>query len=135
MVLGIVRLDGPDICNLRIIWECQTELFNVVPACQECNSNKSDRLPIQAIFEMVKERNKKLLLQDDYTDDWYQKLYDSCLTTYHGNRSYFSRQNVQQWKCLNSAILVDRLRGSICFCNMGCNGYSACIFLSYSVDE
>jgi len=23
-----------------------------------------------------------------YNEDWYQKLYDSCITAYHGNRLY-----------------------------------------------
>jgi hypothetical protein len=34
----------------------------------------------------------KLGLRQDYTEDWYQKLYDSCVTAYHGNRLYFSRK-------------------------------------------
>lgn len=68
----------------------QTELFNIVPACRECNNVKSDRLPIKDVFDMGKERNKRLLLRDDYTDDWYQKLYDSCVTNYHRDKSFFS---------------------------------------------
>lgn len=67
----------------------QTELYNMVPACQDCNSSKNDRLPYQKFFELVKERNRKLVLKPDYTDDWYQKLYDNCATNYHGHRPYF----------------------------------------------
>ena len=68
----------------------QTEIFNIVPACINCNSKKSDRLPTQEIFDRVKDRNNKLRLRNDYTKDWYQKLYESCLTFYQGNRLPFS---------------------------------------------
>ena len=68
----------------------QTEIFNIVPACPDCNSRKSDRLPTQEIFDKVKQRNKQLGIKQDYTEDWYQKLYDSCVTVYHGNRLYFT---------------------------------------------
>jgi 5-methylcytosine-specific restriction endonuclease McrA len=67
----------------------QTEIFNIVPACSSCNSKKSDRLPTQEIFNNVKERNRNLTLRKDYTEDWYQKLYESCTTSYHGVRPYF----------------------------------------------
>jgi hypothetical protein len=69
---------------------CQTEVFNVVPACINCNSRKSDRLPTQEIFNRVIERNRKLTLREDYTEDWYRKLYESCMTSYQGNRLPFS---------------------------------------------
>jgi 5-methylcytosine-specific restriction endonuclease McrA len=68
----------------------QTEIFNIVPACLDCNSKKSDRLPTQEIFNKVKQRNRQLALRQDYTEDWYQKLYDSCVSAYHGNRLYFT---------------------------------------------
>jgi len=68
----------------------QTEVFNIVPACVNCNSRKSDRLPTQEIFNKVKERNRKMTLRADYTEDWYQKLYESCMASYHGARVYFS---------------------------------------------
>ena len=68
----------------------QTEIFNIVPACINCNSKKSDRLPTQEIFSNVKERNRNLILRGDYTEDWYQKLYESCVVSYHGTRPYFS---------------------------------------------
>jgi hypothetical protein len=67
----------------------QTEIFNIVPSCNNCNSRKSDILPIQEIFDKVKERNRRLTLSADYTEDWYQKLYESCIASYHGTRKYF----------------------------------------------
>ena len=67
----------------------QTEVFNIVSACINCNSRKSDRLPKQEIFNTVKERNRKMALRADYTKEWYQKLYESCITSYHGTRLYF----------------------------------------------
>lgn len=67
----------------------QTEVFNVVPACINCNSRKSDRLTAQEIFNRVIERNRKLTLREGYKD-WYQKLYESCMTSYQGNRLPFS---------------------------------------------
>ncbi len=68
----------------------RTEIFNIVPACIRCNSIKSDKLPTQQIFNGVKERNTKLTLTEDYTEDWYQKLYESCMTSYQGSRPPFS---------------------------------------------
>jgi hypothetical protein len=47
----------------------QTEIFNIIPACINCNSRKSDRLPTQEIFNRVKERNSKFTLRGDYTED------------------------------------------------------------------
>ncbi|ALI37230.1 hypothetical protein NMY3_03043 [Candidatus Nitrosocosmicus oleophilus] len=67
----------------------QTEIFNIVPACIACNSSKNDRLPIQEIFERVKNRNDRLVIRKDYNHEWYQKLYETCLTSYHGNRPLF----------------------------------------------
>ena len=67
----------------------QTEIFNIVPACAQCNSIKSDKLPTKDFFNKVKDRNKTLKLRTDYTEDWYQKLYETCITSYHGTRPYF----------------------------------------------
>lgn len=67
----------------------QTEIFNIVPACFNCNSRKSDRLPTQEIFNNVKRRNRKLVLREDYKEDWYQKLFESCVASYQGTNSYF----------------------------------------------
>ena len=73
----------------------QTEIFNIVPACNTCNSSKNDRLPTLEIFERVIERNKKLSLRKDYTGEWYRKLYDTCVTSYHGSRPFFDSLNIQ----------------------------------------
>ncbi|WP_458747545.1 HNH endonuclease [Candidatus Nitrosocosmicus sp. T] len=67
----------------------QTEIFNIVPVCNTCNSSKNDRLPTLKIFERVVEKNKKLSLRRAYTDEWYRKLYDTCVTSYHGSRPFF----------------------------------------------
>ncbi len=67
----------------------QTEIFNIVPACNTCNSSKNDRLPTPEIFNKVISRNNKLNLRKDYTDEWYRKLYDTCLESYHGSRPIF----------------------------------------------
>lgn len=68
----------------------QTEIFNIVPACVTCNSSKNDRLPTMEIFEEIKIRNNKLDLRKDYSNEWYQKLYDTCINSYHGNRTFFA---------------------------------------------
>ena len=67
----------------------QTEIFNIVPVCNTCKSSKNDRLPTLKIFEREVERNKKLSLRRDYTDEWYRKLYDTCVTSYHVSRPFF----------------------------------------------
>lgn len=71
----------------------QTEIFNIVLACNTCNSSKNDRLPTLEIFERVIERNKKLISRRDYTDEWYRKLYGACIDSYHGSRPFFHPQN------------------------------------------
>lgn len=71
----------------------QTEIFNIVPACNLCNSSKNDRLPIQDIFDKVKIRNRTLHLRKDYSEEWYQKLYDACVISYHGNRPFYRTSN------------------------------------------
>jgi HNH endonuclease len=39
-----------------------TEIFNSVPACANCNSQKLNRLPTEGIFAKVLERNKKMAM-------------------------------------------------------------------------
>lgn len=67
-----------------------TDIFNTVPACIECNSKKSNRLPKKEIFGDVLKRNKRLSDLKDYTPEWYQNLYDKCIIEYHGSRDFFS---------------------------------------------
>jgi hypothetical protein len=71
-----------------------TELFNSVLACASCNSQKLNRLPTEAIFArvLVRNRDKKLNLPNDYDQEWYQNLYRKCLVEYHGQREYFKPQ-------------------------------------------
>lgn len=76
----------------------QTEIFNIVPACNICNSSKNDRLPIQDIFDKVKIRNRTLNLRKDYSEEWYQKLYDTCVTSYHGDRPFYMTSNTNEWR-------------------------------------
>jgi hypothetical protein len=66
-----------------------TELFNLAPACARCNSKKLNRLPTKEIFDRVLERNKKLVIVNDYDPEWYQNLYRKCVIEYHRNRDYF----------------------------------------------
>ena len=64
-----------------------------------CNSSKNDRLPSADLFDKVKDRNKKLysqrLIQEDYIDDGYQKLYDACINAYHGTHLFF--KGIEIW--------------------------------------
>jgi 5-methylcytosine-specific restriction endonuclease McrA len=70
-----------------------TELFSSVPACASCNSQKLNRLPPEAIFANVLDRNKKLMsMPDGYDQEWYQNLYRKCVVEYHGKREYFKPQ-------------------------------------------
>ena len=71
----------------------QTEICNIGPACTSCNSSKNDRLPTLEVFDRVISRNKKLSLRKDYADEWYRKLYDICLESYHGSRPFFDSYN------------------------------------------
>jgi hypothetical protein len=66
-----------------------TELFNSVPACARCNSQKLNRLPTEVIFAKVLERNKKLAMSNGYDQEWYRILYRKCVEEYHGRREYF----------------------------------------------
>jgi 5-methylcytosine-specific restriction endonuclease McrA len=66
-----------------------TELFNSVLACARCNSRKLNRLPSEAIFDKVLDRNKKLTMPKGYDQGWYQNLYRKCIVEYHGKREYF----------------------------------------------
>lgn len=66
-----------------------TDIFNMVPACAECNLKKSNRLPERSIFDLVIKRNESLSLPAEYSKEWYTNLYDKCAVEYHGNRDYF----------------------------------------------
>ena len=71
-----------------------TELFNIVPACEECNGKKKKRLLSEDIFIKVLERNANSGWKlEGYTREWYQNLYGKCVVEYHGKREYFTSNN------------------------------------------
>jgi len=63
-----------------------TQSFNIVAACKECNSSKSDNLPNHNYLEKILQRNQKLKkISHGYSDEGFKNLYFSCKTEYHGN--------------------------------------------------
>jgi len=64
-------------------------VFNCVPACEECNLSKSNKLPKENIFDKVVARNEKIKTPLNYSKEWYEKLYKDCLMEYHGTRKFF----------------------------------------------
>jgi len=66
----------------------QTENYNIIAACQACNSSKNDRLPHGKYLEKIIERNKMLKdLSMGYTEEFMRNMYESCRLEYHGNDS------------------------------------------------
>jgi len=66
-------------------WVWQTENFNMVPACRDCNSSKHDKLPEEKFLKKLLERNKKLdNLPIGYSDKFLETQYENCRTGYHG---------------------------------------------------
>jgi len=66
-------------------WVWQTENFNIVPACTNCNSSKHDKLPEEKFLKKLLERNKKLdNLPIGYSDKFLETQYENCRTGYHG---------------------------------------------------
>jgi len=62
-----------------------TQSFNIVAACKECNSGKHDNLPSQDYLEQILQRNRKLKkISFGYTDEGFKNLYNSCKIEYHG---------------------------------------------------
>jgi len=63
----------------------QTEQYNMVPACQTCNSSKNDKLTIKKYLDKLIERNKNL---DDlpmgYSEEFMKNMYENCRLEYHG---------------------------------------------------
>jgi len=63
----------------------QTENFNIVAACKNCNSSKNDRLPDEVFLEKLLERNSKLKkLSLGYSNEFMRNLYETCRIDYHG---------------------------------------------------
>ena len=64
----------------------QTEQYNMVPACQRCNSSKNDKLTIQKYLEKVIDRNKKLRdVPMGYSEEFMRNMYENCRLEYHGS--------------------------------------------------
>ena len=63
----------------------QTEQYNMVPACQRCNSSKNDKLTVQKYLEKVIDRNKKLHdVPMGYSEEFMRNMYENCKLEYHG---------------------------------------------------
>ena len=64
----------------------QTEQYNMVPACQRCNSSKNDKLTSEKYLEKVIERNKNLEeLPMGYSEEFMRNMYENCRLEYHGS--------------------------------------------------
>lgn len=65
-----------------------TQSYNIVPSCKNCNSSKNDKLPDEDFLRDILRRNKILKkLPYGYSDDWFKNVFDSCRVEYHGNAS------------------------------------------------
>ena len=63
----------------------QTENYNIIAACQACNSSKNDRLPHGKYLELIIQRNKSLdSLPMGYSDEFMRNMYENCRIEYHG---------------------------------------------------
>jgi len=62
-----------------------TQNYNIVAACQACNSSKIDRLPGSKYLKKILERNEKLEKKmHGYSEEFMKNLYESCRIEYHG---------------------------------------------------
>jgi len=62
-----------------------TQNYNIIAACQSCNSSKSDRLPGIKYLDMILDRNEKLEKKPHgYSAEFMKNLYESCRIEYHG---------------------------------------------------
>ena len=62
-----------------------TQNFNIIAACQTCNSSKLDRLADSIFLEKLLDRNDKLeKVQFGYSREFMKNLYESCRLEYHG---------------------------------------------------
>jgi len=62
-----------------------TQNYNIIAACQGCNSSKSDRLAGSKYLDMILERNEKLEKKPHgYSPEFMKNLYESCRIEYHG---------------------------------------------------
>jgi len=62
-----------------------TQNYNIVAACQTCNSSKNDRLPTTKYLDLLLSRNEKLEKKPyGYSREFMKNLYESCKIEYHG---------------------------------------------------
>ena len=62
-----------------------TQSFNTVAACKNCNSSKSDRLSDKKYLKKILVRNKNLQKKSyGYSDETFRNLFSSCISEYHG---------------------------------------------------
>ena len=63
----------------------QTENYNIIAACQACNSSKNDKLPHGKYLNKIIKRNQSL---DDlpmgYSEEFMKNMYENCRLEYHG---------------------------------------------------
>ena len=63
----------------------QTENYNIIAACQTCNSSKNDKLPHGKYLNKIIKRNQSL---DDlpmgYSEEFMKNMYENCRLEYHG---------------------------------------------------
>ena len=63
-----------------------TQNFNIIAACQSCNSSKNDRLADVEYLEKLLDRNDKMeTLPYGYSREFLKNLYQSCKLEYHGS--------------------------------------------------
>jgi 5-methylcytosine-specific restriction endonuclease McrA len=63
----------------------QTENYNIIAACQKCNSSKNDRLPHGKYLDKIIKRNE--ILEDlpmGYSEEFMRNMYENCRLEYHG---------------------------------------------------
>ena len=62
-----------------------TQNYNIIAACQECNSSKNDRLADMKYLDLLLARNEKLEKKPyGYSPEFMKNLYESCRIEYHG---------------------------------------------------
>ena len=63
----------------------QTENYNIIAACQACNSSKNDRLPHGKYLKKIITRNQSLEdLPMGYSEEFMKNMYENCRLEYHG---------------------------------------------------
>ena len=63
----------------------QTENYNIIAACQACNSSKNDRLPHGKYLDKIINRNETLEdLPMGYSEEFMRNMYENCRLEYHG---------------------------------------------------